>query len=106
MTRTQPQPPDTAVQSAALALMTMQIAQRDQGSAMVKAKKIAPKEEYSTTEASELLGLKSRTTLWEAIQKGELPASRYGKRGIYRIAHEDLVRYAIANQYKIPPALN
>lgn len=62
------------------------------------------KDEYSTTEACKLLGIASRTSIWEAIKKGELKAREHGKRGLLRIAHDDLVEYARKNNYRIPPS--
>jgi excisionase family DNA binding protein len=58
--------------------------------------------EYSTQEAADLLGIASRTTIWKAVQNGELKARRQGKRKTIRIAHSDLVAYAQRYNYPVP----
>ena len=58
--------------------------------------------EYSTQEAADLLGIASRTTIWTAVQNGELKARQQGKRRTIRIAHNDLVDYARRFNYPVP----
>lgn len=43
----------------------------------------------STEAAARLAGVHS-TTIWRAIREGELPATRLGPRGNYRVARQEL----------------
>lgn len=59
--------------------------------------------EYSTQEAAQLLGIASRTTIWEAYKRGEIRGRKQGRKGTIKIPHSALVEYAIRFNYPVPP---
>ena len=60
-------------------------------------------QEYSTQEAAELLGIASRTTIWEAYNRGDIRGRKQGRKGTIKIPHSALVEYAKRFNYPIPP---
>lgn len=66
----------------------------------------ATEREYSTQEAAELLGIASRTTIWEAYKNGDIRGRQQGKRGTIKIPHSALVEYARKYNYPLPPEPN
>lgn len=58
--------------------------------------------EYSTQEAADLLGIASRTTIWQAFNNGDIRGRKQGRRGAIKIPHSALVEYAKRFGYPIP----
>lgn len=56
------------------------------------------------TEAAQLLGIASRTTIWEAYKRGEIRGRKQGRKGTIKIPHSALVEYAIRFNYPVPPS--
>lgn len=59
--------------------------------------------EYSTQEAADLLGIASRTTIWEAYKRGDIRGRKQGRKGTIKISYSALVEYATKFGYPVPP---
>lgn len=61
--------------------------------------------EYSTQEAADLLGIASRTTIWEAYNRGDIKGRKQGRRGAIKIPRSELIKFAERFNYPLPPEL-